>query len=125
MRKALFALCLGLAASLATSHAAIAETLMLGVDEAISTVDPQTGLPALQIRLSPESAKAFGDLTIRHMFSVVELSLDGKVLTTPRIQSAITAGSLYITGHFSHDEVHAMVTRLDAGLSLAVRVVKD
>ncbi|WP_417579692.1 SecDF P1 head subdomain-containing protein [Pelagibacterium sp.] len=125
MRKALFALCIGLATSLSVSNPVIAETLILGVDEATLAIDPQTGLPALQIRLSPESTKAFGDLTIRHISSVVELSLDGKVLTTPRIQSAITAGSLHITGVFSNDEVRAMVVRLDAGAPLKVRVVDD
>lgn len=104
---------------------AVAAALQLDVAQADVAVDGQTGLPALNIELSVGSAKAFGELTTQHLFSMVELVLDGKVLTAPIIQSPIFGGSLQITGNFSTAEITAMVERLQAGTQIEVRVVKQ
>ncbi|MEQ8447006.1 MAG: hypothetical protein RIB57_14065 [Pelagibacterium sp.] len=125
MRKALFAASIAVSAWLSPGGAAMAETLTLDIEDAAMVVDNQTDRPTLHIHLNAQSAKMFGDLTIRHISSVVEVSLEGKVLTSPRIQSPILEGSLQITGDFSEAEVEAMVERINSGAQLEVRVVDE
>jgi len=61
----------------------------------------QNGRPAVSFRFNGKGAQRFGDATsqnIGHKFAIV---LDGKVLSAPVIQTAITGGSGEITGNFT------------------------
>ncbi|AEQ50324.1 SecDF P1 head subdomain-containing protein [Pelagibacterium halotolerans] len=121
MRKIVFSLVLGLWASMGFATASAAETLVLDIEEAAMAVDGQTGRPVLDIRLEAGSAKTFGDLTVRHLSEVLDVVLDGKILTSPRVQSPILEGSLRITGDFSEAEVEAMAERIASGATFEVR----
>lgn len=125
MKRGVVASALAVFCLLAPIENAVAAALQLDVAQADMVVDGQTGLPALNIELSAGSAKAFGELTTQHLFSMIELVLDGKVLTAPIIRSPIFGGSLQITGNFSEAEIMAMVERLEAGTQIEVRVVKE
>ena len=61
----------------------------------------QNGRSAVSFRFNGKGAQRFGDATsqnIGHKFAIV---LDGKVLSAPVIQSAITGGTGEITGNFT------------------------
>ncbi len=44
----------------------------------------------------------------------VDVILEGKVLTSPYIQTPITGGSLMISGNFTPEEVETMADRIQA-----------
>lgn len=125
MRRTLFILYIALAASLATLGTAVAETLRLSVDEAAIRINEQTGAATLEIELSAESAAAFEDLTLRHTFSELALSLDGNVLVSARIQQPVSGRSMQIMADFSEPEIRAVVNRLNSGAHIEARVVED
>lgn len=105
----------GATAFFALAGAAMAETVALEVAEARAGMDSTSGAPALHIELSAAGRKAFGDFTIRNVGTQIDVLLDGKVLTSPYIQSPITGGSLMINGNFTAEEIEAMVARIRAG----------
>ena len=75
----------------------------------------QNGRPDINFRFNGKGAQRFGDVTtqnIGHRFAIV---LDGKVLSAPTIQSAITGGSGQITGAFSQEQVTGLALNLRSG----------
>jgi preprotein translocase subunit SecD len=75
----------------------------------------QYNRPAVTFRFNGIGARRFGDATtqnIGHRFAIV---LDGKVLSAPVIQSAITGGSGEITGNFTTEETNNLSVLLRAG----------
>jgi preprotein translocase subunit SecD len=87
------------------------------IDQAFASQD-QNGARAVGFRLKGEGARLFGDYTsknVDHFFAIV---LDGKVVSAPVIQSAITGGDGIITGGqggFSVAEMTSLVTVLAYG----------
>ena len=75
----------------------------------------QNGRPDINFRFNGKGAQRFADVTtqnIGHRFAIV---LDGKVLSAPVIQSAITGGSGEITGAFSQAQVTGLALNLRSG----------
>jgi preprotein translocase subunit SecD len=86
--------------------------------QSTSTVDWQTNL-----NFDSAGGKAFGDITER-MFNKygtqsaldqLAVVLDGRVISFPQIQGAITGGSAQITGSFSQDEATYLANVLNYG----------
>ncbi len=76
------------------------ETPLFGgeqIDQAFPSTD-QTGLRAVGFRLKSHGAQLFGDYTSKHVGEFFAIVLDGKVVSAPVIQSAITGGQGIITG---------------------------
>ena len=75
----------------------------------------QNGRPDINFRFNGKGAQRFGDVTtqnIGHHFAIV---LDGKVLSAPVIESAITGGSGQISGAFTQEQVTALALNLRSG----------
>ena len=75
----------------------------------------QNGRPDINFRFNGKGAQRFGDTTsqnIGHHFAIV---LDGKVLSAPVIESAITGGSGQISGAFTQEQVTALALNLRSG----------
>jgi preprotein translocase subunit SecD len=96
------------------------ETPLFGggqIDQAYATTD-QTGLRAVGFRLKSTGSQLFGDYTSKHVGEFFAIVLDGKVVSAPVIQSAITGGQGIITGGttgFTAAQMNNLITVLNYG----------
>ncbi len=72
------------------------------------------GRPAVSFLLSPEGAKLFGAATGENIGRGLAIVLDGKVVSSPRINARITDSGI-IEGQFTDQEVRDLVTTLRSG----------
>jgi protein-export membrane protein SecD len=108
-----------------TPQGPVYKTVMTG--EIIQTADVQidrtTGSPLVQFTLTPDGAKQFGDYTSAHVGDYLAIVLDGVVVSSPQIQTAITGGQGSITGKFTLEEATTLATQLRYGaLPIALKV---
>ena len=75
----------------------------------------QSGRPAIDFRFDGTGARRFGDATAANLGKPFAIILDGKVISAPTIQSAITSGSGQITGQFTLEEAATLVNLLNGG----------
>lgn len=71
--------------------------------------------PAIDIEFTPEGTQKFARLTSSSIGHPIPHLLDGEVLVSPVVQTAITNGEGQITGNFTHDEARDLVLLLRAG----------
>jgi len=88
------------------------------IDQAYPSTD-STGGRAVGFRLRSAASRLFGDYTSKHVGEFFAIVLDGKVVSAPVIQSAITGGSGIISGGsaggFSANEMDSLITVLNYG----------
>lgn len=77
--------------------------------------DQQTNAPQVSLEFDSEGAKLFADITSRNVGKTVAIYLDGKPISTPVVNEAITDGSAVIQGDFTVDEAKTLATRLNSG----------
>jgi len=85
----------------------------------------QSGSPEVSFQFNTNGALKFGKYTqqnIGHLFAIV---LDDKVVSAPRIQSAILQGSGVITGNFTVDETTELAIQLRSGALPTDLTVKE
>ncbi len=83
----------------------------------------QYGSPMVVFQLTTEGGRVFGDYTAAHINEPLGIVLDGIVLSTPTISSAITEGTGTITGQFTREEAEKLATQLRYGaLPVPLRV---
>lgn len=70
---------------------------------------------AIGFRFDGAGARRFGEATAANIGRPFAIILDGKVISAPRINSAITGGSGIIEGQFSIQEASEMVNLLNGG----------
>ena len=75
----------------------------------------QSGRPAIDFRFDGAGARRFGEATAANIGRPFAIILDGRVISAPTIQSAITSGSGQITGQFSIEEAATLVNLLNGG----------
>jgi SecD/SecF fusion protein len=83
--------------------------------DAQARFDQQTGQPIVQFRFNSQGARRFGDISSQNIGRRFAIVLDGKVISAPVIQSAITGGSGQITGHFTEQSANDLAILLRAG----------
>jgi hypothetical protein len=94
------------------------ETLAIERVKDVKTEIPQGGTDfAVQLRLYPDDAKAFGELTGRLAKeqtprNQIAIVVDGKVVTAPAVMEAITGGEIQIAGNFSRTDADKLVEQL-------------
>ncbi len=71
--------------------------------------------PAIDFRFDGVGARRFGDVTSQNIGRRFAIILDGRVISAPVIQSAITGGSGQITGNFSIASASELVNLLEGG----------
>ncbi len=85
----------------------------------------QVGKFMIEFALKPEAKQIFADYTSTHIGQVLAIVLDGRVISTPVIQSAITEGSGVITGNFTEESANALAIQLRYGaLPIPVKVMQ-
>jgi preprotein translocase subunit SecD len=90
----------------------LAADIELAVASAKATFDPISAQPSIEVTLTPEAAKAFGELTTKNVGNVIELRVDGELLTSPTVRSPILGGTLVITGEMSQADAKDIAARL-------------
>lgn len=81
----------------------------------------QGNRPEVSIELTPEGAKAFGDLTAKNVGRRIAILLDKAVLTAPVVNEPITGGKAVITGSQTLEEAQRLAILLRSG-ALPVKV---
>lgn len=98
------------------------------VEKATPSLDPSspTGNWQIAFDLTSEGTKEFGDLTRELLKKQLGIFYDGKEISAPTIQSAITGGHGVITGNFTQEEAVNLATTLNAGaLPVNVRFLES
>ena len=97
------------------------------IKKASPAYDTENGnAPIIAFELNDEGAKIFGDYTGAHIGEVLSIMLDGKTLTAPKINSAITGGSGIITGFSSIEEAQTTANLILSGaLPLDITLIES
>ena len=77
--------------------------------------DQQTNEPDITFRFNGQGAKKFGDATAQSIGKRFAIVLDGRVISAPRIESAITGGSGMIHGSFTAESASQLALLLRSG----------
>jgi protein-export membrane protein SecD len=85
----------------------------------------QSSQPAVDFGLNPDGAKKFGDASSRNVGQFFAIILDDRIVSAPRIHSAITGGSGQISGSFTIQEAQNLSLILRSGaLPAKLKVVE-
>jgi preprotein translocase subunit SecD len=100
-------------------------TVMTGAD--ISNVGLTTnsvGTPQVAFELNDEGTQIFSEFTANNVGSVLAITLDKRVISTPVIENAITQGKGVISGKFTAEEANRLAIQLRYGsLPIPLKVV--
>lgn len=86
--------------------------------------DQQTGAIdyVVQLELDVEGTKAFADATSAHVGDIIYILYDGDIVSSPRVQSAITNGSCVVEGMGSYEAAQTLASTIRIGsLSLTLQ----
>jgi hypothetical protein len=83
-------------------------------DSAVASaeVSATEAMPTINVTFTEAGSKRFAEITGTHRGRQLAIVFDGKVLSAPTLQSAITDGHAQITGNFKADEAQAIVNAL-------------
>ena len=82
--------------------------------------------PEVSLNFDSEGAKLFAKITKDNIGKQVAIYLDGKIISSPTVQSEITNGEAVITGNFSIDEAKELKRRLNEGaLPVPIKLVSQ
>ena len=94
----------------------IYSTVMTGKElDTVNVSLDQYGKPEIQFALKPDGARIFADFTSRNVGKFLCIVLDKRVISCPRINSAIPDGSAVITGKFTLEEARSLAIQLKYG----------
>ncbi len=71
--------------------------------------------PIVSIDFNDEGGVLFGDITRENVGEQLAIFLDGELVSSPRINEAITGGSAIISGSFTAEEARSLVQNLNFG----------
>ena len=99
-------------------------TVMTGKElDTVNVALDQYGKPEIQFSLKPAGASTFATFTSRSVGKFLCIVLDKRVISCPRIQTAITEGQARITGEFTLEEARSLAIQLRYGaLPVPLRV---
>ncbi len=99
-------------------------TVMTGKElDTVNVALDQYGKPEIQFSLKPAGAATFGDFTSKSVGKFLCIVLDKRVISCPRIQTAITEGQARITGEFTLEQARSLAIQLRYGaLPVPLRV---
>ena len=86
--------------------------------DALTNAQPsfdQNGRPSLNFRFNGQGAHRFAMITSQNLGKRFAIVLDGRVISSPTIQSAITGGSGEITGNFTQESANQLANLLRSG----------
>ncbi|MBI5877846.1 MAG: protein translocase subunit SecD [Chloroflexi bacterium] len=92
-------------------------TIMTGIhiESAQVGFDQTTNEPIVQFTLKSDGARIFADYTSKNVGRYLTIVLDKRVISSPRIQSAILQGSGQISGNFTRDSAESLSVQIRYG----------
>jgi preprotein translocase subunit SecD len=100
-------------------------TIMTGAELQRVSVVPGAGGFEIEFVLTPEGTEIFGAHTAANVNKFLTILLDKKVISSPRIESAITEGTGVITGTFTSESANAFAVQLRYGsLPIPLKIVE-
>lgn len=72
-------------------------------------------MPTVELEMTSEGSRKFADFTRSHIKEYLAIVLDGKILSAPTINDAITDGKAEISGNMKMDEAVQLAGLLNAG----------
>ncbi len=106
--------------------APVYKTILTGksLKSAKVSFEPTTGKPQISFTLGKDGAKIFAKYTASHVGKILAITLDKKVLSAPRINSAIPDGQGVITGNFTAASARSLAVQMSYGaLPVPLKVV--
>jgi protein-export membrane protein SecD len=102
----------------------IYDTVMTGKElDTVNVALDQYSKPEIQFALKPDGTGIFADFTSKNVGRFLCIVLDKRVISCPRINSAIPDGSARITGEFTLEEARSLAIQLQYGaLPVPLRV---
>jgi preprotein translocase subunit SecD len=99
-------------------------TVMTGKElDTVNVALDQFGKPEIQFTLETQGARDFAAFTSQNVGKFLCIVLDKRVISCPRIQTAITEGRARITGDFTLEEARSLAIQLRYGaLPIPLRV---
>ena len=70
----------------------------------------------VSLMFTDEGAKAFAEATARNIGKPIYIIYDGKIISYPTVNQAITNGQCVIEGNFTYDDVNSLATTIRAGV---------
>lgn len=110
-----------------TQPQTVYHTIMTGRDLVSINVSPAAtgGGAAIDFTLSPEGATIFGAHTAANINRYLTITLDKRVISSPRIEGAIPSGQGQISGQFTAESANALAVQLRYGsLPIPLKVVE-
>lgn len=84
------------------------------------------GIPAVTFRFNDVGARKFAEITRNNVGKIFAIVLDNKIVTAPRINTAITDGSGVISGSFDTKEAAEVALLLRAGaLPAPLKIIEE
>jgi protein-export membrane protein SecD len=104
-------------ASIFPEQGTVYETVFTGRDlrRAFPARNPTTGQFYVAFEMQPDAAQKFAEYTGNHIGQFLTIVLDGVVVSSPQIQSAIPDGAGQITGDFTFQEARSLGVQLQYG----------
>jgi preprotein translocase subunit SecD len=113
------------AATILQVAAAAAQPLKFDIAQAEVAYDQRSGEPVVSFRFTPDSAHKFAEFTQRNVGHMMEMRVDGKVLSRPVIRDPLLQGVGQISGPFSVRDAQDLAARLAAGTQLEIEAVAN
>ncbi|MEK0451324.1 MAG: hypothetical protein RL088_3592 [Verrucomicrobiota bacterium] len=88
------------------------EVLLDGSAVAQAAVSATEAMPTVDVTFTGDGRKRFAEITGANVGKQLAIIFEGKVLSAPTLQSAITGGHAQITGHFTAEEAQAIASAL-------------
>ncbi len=81
------------------------------------TTDPSTGQKqyVVSFELNSEAAQTFAEVTADNIGKIIYIIYDGEIVSSPRVNTAITGGSGEITGMSSYEEAEQLASMIRIG----------
>jgi protein-export membrane protein SecD len=99
-----------------TDTSQVYSTVMTGKElDTVNVALDQYGKPEIQFSLKSAGASTFSTFTSQNVGKYLCIVLDKRVISCPRIQTAITEGSARITGDFTLEEARSLAIQLRYG----------
>ena len=77
----------------------------------------------VQLTLTDEGAKTFGDVTSENVGKALPIVYDGEIISYPTVQEAITGGTAQISGQSTFEEAQTLATQIRIG-SLSLQLTE-
>jgi preprotein translocase subunit SecD len=106
-----------------TSYPAI----LTGADlQSVTVTNDNLGKYQIAIVFKDSGKQIFADYTTNHVGDFIAFVLDGKVISTPRVSTAITGGQGVISGNFTYESATSLAVQLRYGsLPVPLKVVES